>query len=51
MSKDRAIHQLEEALASRQRAIDQLVLVTSNVAEQDLEMHEKDTKARERRGG
>lgn len=40
-SKDRAILQLEEALASRQRAVEQLLAATSHTADVDQELQEK----------
>ena len=43
-SKDRAIAQLEEALTSRQRAIDQLTTLASRSATLDAELQQREVK-------
>ncbi len=44
-SKDRAILQLEEALGSRQRALEQLLAASSHTVEVDAELQEKTAQA------
>lgn len=44
-SKDRAILQLEEALGSRQRALEQLLMASSHTVEVDAELQEKTAQA------
>ena len=43
-SKDRAISQLEEALSSRQRAIDQLAVLASRAGALDIEVQQRDAR-------
>ena len=44
--QDRAIAQLEEALASRQRAIEQLIAATSSTEQLNTELQDKDAQVR-----
>jgi hypothetical protein len=43
-SKDKAISQLEEALTSRQRAIDQLTALATRAASLDVELQQREAK-------